>query len=1533
MDETLDQISHVIAPPGGENMNYFPEIFGNDIVANNGDDEHTTEARSLDGSPANLSVILEPYSGDSVDIPTRSDLTIGNFPTIDSSDNQSLVVPNSLVNSEAGSTNDLDQSRNPNDYTLDTEAYLGDPNYFDFVNSQTGEYDEPVPGPSTVDAAFEAQRREYIERVANIKLPTPVLPLLSGEEVGSYLRFVEDAFLSTVEIPDSTQHGGSLSIEPAVPVSPEEVLSPNISKRPHDEIDDNQPSSNSKKRYVEIDSLPMSHTEPELIFTKLNDRELPYNPNFHRRQWETTFSLQHNLSSFADLTTVSTAIDSFYQNFMSYFLDEAMPTDRVTVSISHHSINPPIYINFLRKDFDREAFSKRLNALAQSSRDLLSDGEINIVVRLVKNIGGQGYAKRKVAPSTANERTVRKKSIIELKNRDNLCGLRAIVLGKLMVDEYDTFEKRKQTSWHTKKRAVHENGFFRTKALDICRAIGLDPEGSLRVSDLPRVQQHLGQQYRIIVVNCYNLRKVFASPPAPKLICLELYPDDSDGDTGHYNLITKLPAYFDRYYMCVDCWLPSNSRNHLCPTGCKQCYSTPACQRPVFPAQGVDCNTCSRTFFSPTCFDNHKSNGLCEDKKRCKKCKVEFFTSEKHKCFIYRCTRCGKEYEEGPHYCFLSPFKEDDLRADDMVPKALVFFDIESTQKMVDGRLTHFPNLLVSETVCDACYDFGRRNKDRHCDICGGFQSIFYGDQCIAEFNNYILNDLAKKIAIKKGNVLVVAHNSKGYDSHFIFRDIFSRRLVDVQPILNGNKILKIDLNNVRIMDSLSFFPQALESLPKSFGLDTSVIAKGNFPHLFSTQENQDYVGKMPDLEYFSPQLMKENKRAELFAWYNENKHRRWSLKEELIKYCANDVLILRMCVMEYRCQMKKMTGFDPFTRCFTIASVAMEIFRAKMLPGSFMAITPPKGYSGRHNSNEGCAWLDMVEINRKIILRREYRIGNYFVDGFCKETGQVFEYHGCYFHGCPMCYPDETMLNAVSQKQMGELYRESEEKKRYLTSNGYKMVCFWSHDVENLSESSREIFDSRKKYYKKLQEKGHLVLRDAFYGGRTNNISFMHECAEDEQIRYVDFTSLYPYVLKVNMFPYGHPKVLRRDFDFTLQSYFGFVRCIVLPPRDLFIPVLPVKSDGKLVFHLCSKCCNSRQQTKCEHQDSEREILGTWTTPELLLAIDEGYQIVDIIEVYNYDRPNQNIFCDYVDTFMKIKQEKSGFPAWVHDDQDKEKYVKEYKDKEGISLDMKEICVNTGHRTMMKLLLNSLWGKFAIKNNPTKTELITDFSKYWSLLNNGKIQIQSEYSPTDDTVLLQYKFENDEDDEDFAVRNIAVAAFVTSYARIKLYKLIQEIESVRQGRVLYFDTDSVIFVEKDADPKIKTGDYLGELTDELVGYGEGAKCKRFTSAGPKNYGYEVHLPNGETKVSMKTKGIRLSAQALEMINFQKMLEMANKYAQGEKTDLQIPQFRIRSTTASHIVYSETIEKIYRVVSDKRRLDGISTLPYGYCSR
>ena len=46
-------------------------------------------------------------------------------------------------------------------------------------------------------------------------------------------------------------------------------------------------------------------------------------------------------------------------------------------------------------------------------------------------------------------------------------------------------------------------------------------------------------------------------------------------------------------------------------------------------------------------------------------------------------------------------------------------------------------------------------------------------------------------------------------------------------------------------------------------------------------------------------------------------------------------------------------------------------------------------------------------------------------------------------------------------------------------------------------------------------------------------------------------------------------------------------------------------------------------------------------------------------------------MFSSYVNTFLKMKQEASGWPEWVGDDQDKRtQYVQDYLNKEGVQLE-----------------------------------------------------------------------------------------------------------------------------------------------------------------------------------------------------------------------------------------------------------------------
>ena len=128
---------------------------------------------------------------------------------------------------------------------------------------------------------------------------------------------------------------------------------------------------------------------------------------------------------------------------------------------------------------------------------------------------------------------------------------------------------------------------------------------------------------------------------------------------------------------------------------------------------------------------------------------------------------------------------------------------------------------------------------------------------------------------------------------------------------------------------------------------------------------------------------------------------------------------------------------------------------------------------------------------------------------------------------------------------------------------------------------------------------------------------------------------------------------------------------------------------------------------------------------------------------------------------------------------------------------------------------------------------------------------------------------------------------------------------------VLYCDTNSVIFIQKVGEsPKVKTGDYLLHLTDELVEFGSSSLIQEFFSGGPKNYAFFVFCPStGKHTTKCKVKGINLNYENSKVISF-----TPNKIKRNHSG-----------------VVSEPETKEYKLVFKKRWLmDNFDSLPYGY---
>lgn len=141
------------------------------------------------------------------------------------------------------------------------------------------------------------------------------------------------------------------------------------------------------------------------------------------------------------------------------------------------------------------------------------------------------------------------------------------------------------------------------------------------------------------------------------------------------------------------------------------------------------------------------------------------------------------------------------------------------------------------------------------------------------------------------------------------------------------------------------------------------------------------------------------------------------------------------------------------------------------------------------------------------------------------------------------------------------------------------------------------------------------------------------------------------------------------------------------------------------------------------------------------------------------------------------------------------------------------------------------------------------------------------------------------------------------------------------------FLLDSVIFVGEKANSQISLGDGLGELTDEEPN----GIIKKFVSCGPKNYGYQVHKEDGTIESKLKIKGICLYQSTLDVINLQKMVEIATKYVAGDEKTLKVVQQQIM-VGKHHDIKTREFEKIFRVVSKKRNLKANNLVPFGFHS-
>lgn len=97
-----------------------------------------------------------------------------------------------------------------------------------------------------------------------------------------------------------------------------------------------------------------------------------------------------------------------------------------------------------------------------------------------------------------------------------------------------------------------------------------------------------------------------------------------------------------------------------------------------------------------------------------------------------------------------------------------------------------------------------------------------------------------------------------------------------------------------------------------------------------------------------------------------------------------------------------------------------------------------------------------------------------------------------------------------------------------------------------------------------------------------------------------------------------------------------------------------------------------------------------------------EMYEVWHFDEISQYDPVTKDggIVTEYVNTFLKIKQEASDWPKWCKIEEDQQMYINNYYEKEGIWLTAEHIKKNPGLRQLAKLILNRYYAFFLYCTN-----------------------------------------------------------------------------------------------------------------------------------------------------------------------------------------------------------------------------------------
>lgn len=1030
---------------------------------------------------------------------------------------------------------------------------------------------------------------------------------------------------------------------------------------------------------------------------------------------------------------------------------------------------------------------------------------------------------------------------------------------------------------------------------------------------------------------------------------------------------------------------------HTCVNHCQAC-NTSECGRnddcggddleEVFLPFAVKtkCSECKCIVFSARCLELHFN--ICKEihAKRCPLC-----LNKRHygmECYHMKCFMCSESFpydKLSEHQCYL---KQEKLKKES---KMIAVYDFECC---LDAENVHIPYL------CTVWFPFKNEHQDE-LDLMFPFERLEDGSSVyvfwglgdkelgtgVYDFFNFLKDPFCSKYTY-------FAHNAKSYDAILVksymaqYKKEFS---IDVQ---RGNKILSMDYDelDIHFRDSLSFIPSALRSMSDDFGIEE--LKKGHFPHKVMTvnylkeAEGSDFIMQKPHRSAydFDPRFGGKgaNELYELQQWLDEyycNGSSIWNVRQEAIVYCISDTVLLGKTLVQFRAQMMEMTlnipraegvevqAFDPLVYV-TLPSAMMAFYMAQCLPPKTIAVIDRGSCLSKRDAESYFLHLESTH-GFKLTRLSDYQ-------AFEQESGFLFMYCDCYDCGCQRCFrfDQRNIRFNLTFQQCFHMFLRDKDVLRFQYAG---IVEMWSHEWEQLSKDwmkKQEQVDPLFQF--KLEAMLPIDPRESYKGGKVE----MYKLCHPGDIQMCDFVSEYPTTLlgesynfldlegqsKVSWpMPVGIPKIILNPLNYSFEEKkMGIIKCCVLAPQALYTPFLGLKVQSVLcpgsyevLYGLCRLCMEKRCCNCTHEQDEDRCFSGTWTLAEIHRALEIGYKMVSVLEIWEYENQDEELFKGFIVPFMveKIKSKKTGLVDEEGRFTEKgiqiRDYIRELSGTEPYPNDFQD-C--PARRTVAKLAQNSFTGKWGEKevHRSSKTYTADQGVESRKMLTDSSVTLVAVEILDEHNDLIMVNYETKPKCSRTARRkNDIIVAHITAYGRIMLSRL-----EVALGRkMIYEDTDSA-FHSYLEEPIYKHGFRTGDLELEV------AKATDWMCCGRKWYSYlEV---SGNVTAKLKGFSLKMSTgdrfsplnlfnlfyeckEAFDLIQEETTARQFNMDAPGIEIDQTL--FRTEKQDAL-IPYKRTItmkkRAQFQIFSIKRyivfpeepltlnHLTLIDTLPFGY---